>query len=62
MITQISKNTLIYTVSWYNGLYISDILLTYFLIRLKIIMKSSPKGIKIEFTGKNLTHVEKVKL
>jgi len=56
MITQISKNTPIYTVSWYNGLYISDILLTYFLIRLKIIMKRSPKGIKIEFTGKNLTH------
>ena len=56
MIAQISKDTFKNAPSCYNGQYIRAYLLTYFLIRLRIIMKRSPKGLKIVFTGQNLTH------
>ena len=56
MITQISENRFIGNIFWYNRLYKWLAFLTYLLVGLKIIMKHSPKGLKIESTGKNLTH------
>lgn len=56
MIRQNSKNINKYAVSCCNELYLSFIILTYFLIRLTLQVKRSPKNLQITFTGKNLTH------
>jgi len=56
MITQVSRISNLDKAFWYNGYYLRFGILTYLLVRLKIIMKRSPKGLKVSFTGKNLTH------
>jgi hypothetical protein len=57
MITQISKKSTRYKLFWYNKPYLTVIILTYFLIRLRLYaMRRSPKNLQIIFAGKNLTH------